>query len=209
MIVTSTEIKTYLVYNWWKFLLLTLIVLIGWTIAINEIITPNENQRIVVSAINVNLDKDLLEEDGLIYMKTYDNQDIRDVFVEKTFIDGIEFHEFISTRSLPGTDLIILPVTSISENTASDLFLPLNESSVLEYFGNDWVYYYEDDVLYGIGLTIDQYDTTFSSYINSEVVGEYYVFFNGYSRNVGDWNEDSLSNEEAAIEFVRWLINEN
>lgn len=206
MIITAKEVKTYLAYNWWKVLMLSMIAIIIWTILINEIITPNENQRINISVVNVSLDVELLQNKGLEVLSEYENQDIQQVNVYAIEIASAEFHEYLSTRALPGTDLIILPGSSILENTASDLFLPLDEVAIKERFGDEIGYYYEGDTLFGISLINDAYDTNFESYLSTDAIDEYYVFINAYSRNIGDWNEDSTTGEEAAQELILWLI---
>lgn len=208
MIISKNMVKTYFHYSWWKLLLISIGIIIIWTVTINELIQPKENEKLIISAINVGMNTALLEVDGLDMMSSYPNQDILAVFAESIQLDGPEFHEFISTRSLPGTDLIILPSTSILETTASDLFLPLNEAFITNYFGHDTMYYYEDDILYGIALTQHEYDSIFSSYLTTNLDETYYVFLNGYSHNIGELNDQSKPHEEAALAFILWLMDD-
>lgn len=208
MMIEGRAIKTYFSYNWWKFLLIALALIIVWSIAINEIVQPRENEKIIISAVNISLEKDRIELDGMKMMEDYLYQDIEIIYVETIELEGPELHEFLSTRALPGTDLIFLPESDVLGNTASSLFLPLDEQAVIDYFGEDIKYYYEDGILYGIGLTQDTYQTVFSSYLRRSSTEDYYVFINSYSKNVGDWNEDGIANEKAALEFIHWLISD-
>jgi hypothetical protein len=32
------------------------------------------------------------------------------------------------------------------------------------------------------------------------------LFINIFSVNIGDWNEDSKEDEQAVLEYIRWLI---
>lgn len=208
MMVSKNMLKTYFHYSWWKLLLISIVIIIIWTVAINELIQPKENEKLIISTINVELNTELLEIDGLQWIENYPHQDILAVFVESIALNGPEFHEFISTRSLPGTDLIILPSASIAEQTASDLFLPLDEEIITTYFGQNVTYYYEGDILYGIPLTSSEYESIFSTYLYSNKEETYYVFINGYSHNIGELNDQSKPNEEAALAFISWLMNE-
>ena len=94
MMIEGRAIKTYFSYNWWKFSLIALALIIIWSIVINEIVQPRENEKIIVSAINISLEKDRIELDGMKMMEDYLNQDIEIIHVETIELEGPELHEF-------------------------------------------------------------------------------------------------------------------
>jgi hypothetical protein len=104
------QIKTYFSYNWWKALALSFMIIIVWSVVNNEIISPNENERIIVSMMYVSVDEEALMEDSLAYMKNYPNQNIKEIEINAVSPGiGMTFIDFLTTRALPGTDIIILP----------------------------------------------------------------------------------------------------
>jgi hypothetical protein len=201
------QIKTYFSYNWWKALALSFMIIIVWSVVNNEIISPNENERIIVSMMYVSVDEEALMEDSLAYMKNYPNQNIKEIEINAVSPGiGMTFIDFLTTRALPGTDIIILPESVLQESTASDLFLELDTIIADSFFENKAEYYYESEKAYGIKLSGEFLSTRFSNYLKSASDETYYLFINIFSVNIGDWNEDSKEDEQAVLEYIRWLI---
>ena len=203
------QIKTYFSYNWWKALALSFMIIVFWSVVNNEIISPNENERIIVSMMYVSVDEEALMEDSLSYMKNYPNQNIKEIEINAVSPGiGMEFIDFLTTRALPGTDLIILPQSVLRDNTASDLFMQLDKDKADAFFEGNAIYYYESDDIYGIKLSDELMNTRFSNYLNDNSTETYYIFINSYSVNTGGWNSESKDDEQAVLVFINWLIGE-
>jgi len=195
-------------YYWWLYTLYMVFVVIITTSIFSDLTTLKDNERIQIFFGGVGVSSEVVETDLVQYLLDYSPQDIKEVVFETIDSSIPSFQEILFTRAISVGDLIILPESAIRVNTGETYFTPLDVSDVYTFFGDDVHLYEENGVPYGIYLNKVVTSNNFTSLLQSGDDNVYVLFFNAFSLNTGDWNDDGVDADIAAIDCAKWFLTE-
>lgn len=201
------RLQDHLTYFWWVYVLYAIAIALAWGSAFTALAKPADNEQIILFIGGESLDVESLSADLLSLLPSQSGQNIREVNVEAMVPGTYAFDSILSTRALAGTDLVILSEDAMKSNIGYTHFLPLEETDLIAEFGDGLDYYTEEGIIYGIVLRVSGgEDTHFSEALAEGDVTTYYLFFNAFSVNLGDWNDQGTGTDTAALDAARWLL---
>ncbi len=200
--------KSRITYYWWVYVLYAFgIIAVSLTI-FNALERPTDDERIQILFGGAGVSSASIEQDLQSYLLENSTQNIKEVIFETVDSTISSFPEILVARAISVGDLIILPESAIRQNTGETYFMPLDETEVRSIFGDQVNLYSENDIIYGIYLNQGDVENNFTSYMQENDENTYVLFFNMFSVNTGDWNEEGNNTDMAAIECAIWLMEE-
>lgn len=172
----------YFSYEWMKYLITFVLIVLFWIWITGVIVTPKKTERLNIF-IN---DESILELD--IYNKLIELDGIKDVNVDLVSYKNEMYQTLFNSRGVVDTDMLILKSDSFLENDVAAWVVKL-DLKYLEKLNISNIYYI-NEVAYGI-------------YLNEDEI----LFLNSKSLNLGEMNKENDNNDLAIQAIIKLMEN--
>lgn len=199
----KTGISTHLHYNWWKYVLLTVVSVLIWTSVFDTLAKPAKNEKVGIVFFGEGLDTAALHADLTAAMGDLTEQKISYVDISQTFADNAHLGQLLMAR-INDCDLLILPAQLVDNLSAYGFFTPIPEN-----LQDLPTYSQEKDgktVAYGLEIYKPGSQTRFASFCSGEET--YYVFLSKESVNLAGLNGNGNQTDNAALQVLKYLLEE-
>ena len=200
---SDTRLSTHLSYNWWKYVLLTVLSILIWTTVFDNLAKPAKNEKVGIVFFGDSLDVAALHADLTAAVDGLTEQKIAYVDVSQTFADDSHLGQILMART-NDCDLLILPAALVDKLSAYGFFMPLPDT-----FQGIPTYSQEKDgesVAYGLEIYRPEKQNRFSAFCSG---GEtYYVFLSKESVNLANLNGKGTKADDAALQILNYLLEE-
>lgn len=201
------NIRRHLQYFWWCYASIFIASVILWTSVYGIVASPDANERLTVSYFGNDCDTEALKSDIKNNIAGITSQGIIEISVDRAQpSESLLFGSMIQS-SLYSSDIMIFEEGVITDEFIAMNFRPLTEGILARFSDLDVEYYTVDGER--CGIIIDPTGSASSAvtrhYSGS---GRLVVFFAPYSENLGAAYGIGDVDDEAAIEFMRYLLEE-
>lgn len=196
--------RSYLQYNWWKYLFIVLIPIILWCSIFSSLKAPSPEQRVHILYVGKDLDTQKLQSRLTAALPGLTPQQLKAVSVTAADPQHLSYST-LDARCFD-YDILIFQQSSMPENVGQAVFVRLTDALLAQFpYG---VYYQENVEEAGIltyGFTISPADSTpfTDCYVGDE---NCYLFISPRSVNFDTLNENGRAGNDGGLKAAQYLL---